>query len=482
MNNIDLNGFDEFEDGDDFADEARESSGWAKGVHDPNSDSRVNIWSLNGFGEPVLTGGMYQPDETKKLEQTVKDYCAAKSVTPDQLCAQIHNKVIRNAWQEIAQCLPHRTVLSVYRRALRQFHGMTRGTWEKDEVATLFRLVELYGPKWKTIQDKLGRSATDCRVKYEYESDQFKRGKWSVENVELLLKNVRSALRKLPRKDMDVREINQWTLEHNKKIPWTAISYRVNRRRQDCYFKWKQMTKRSNNKAIQLGLEPTPMARETHKFDVRQEYYRWKAEQDPKWRQKYTEEFVLPLLQKQSDGNNTDNRKEQDLKFLDAIIESRPTRPSEVSWQSLTQGGEAPRERWDDLIDTYAPDDDLDLPLWKLATVVKSAVCRNAKNVPASKPATAKNKLHEAGQKKKKSNIKKQSVKPTSSDESDSDDEPDIAGVSRQQIRNAIKEIVDTGDTDNLTIKGVRKLLQKQLSIDLSAHKDIVKKMVKEML
>ena len=47
---------------------------WQKGK--ANEDSRVNIWSLNGFGEPVLTGGKYKPDEAKMLEQTVKDYCA----------------------------------------------------------------------------------------------------------------------------------------------------------------------------------------------------------------------------------------------------------------------------------------------------------------------------------------------------------------------------------------------------------------------
>jgi len=346
---------------------------WTKGVANPDTDFRLNIWSLNGFGEPVFTGGMYLPDEARTLEETVKNYCASKNVTFSQLCGghdhKIHDKTVRGAWQEIAQCLPHRTVLSIYRRALRQFHGLSRGTWSEEETSSLFRLVELHGHKWATIQDKLGRSATDCRVKYLRSNENFQRGKWSIENVELLLQKVRPALN-VPRDDMDVREINQWTFEHNSKIPWTGISYQVNRSRMDCYFKWKQMTKRSNQKAIELGLEPIPMARDTWKFDVRKEYFQWKSEQDPKWRKKYADEFVLPLVQKEIDGND---QREDDIHLLNSIIESRAIRPSEVSWHTVRQSvcGCDPRERWEELVDKHACDDDMDLPLWKLARVVK---------------------------------------------------------------------------------------------------------------
>lgn len=347
---------------------------WAKGVSDPSADSRVNIWSLNGFGEPVLTGGMYQPDEARILEETVKHYCAAKNVSLSQLCGgddhRKHDRSVRGAWQEISQCLPHRTVLSVYRRALRQFHGLTRGPWSEEETASLFHLVELHGHKWKTIQDKLGRSATDCRVKFFNLDDQCQRGKWSADDVGLLMQKVRDAL-DVPKDGMDVREINQWTLERNSSIPWTAVSYRVKRRRVDCYFKWKQMTKRSNKKAIELGLEPMPMARETLKFDVRREYSQWKAEQDPKRRQEYVEKYVMPLLQKE--GNAVDAQKEKDTQLLDFIIESRAARPSEVSWHTLAQRGGAAKDRWEELVDR-APDEDLDLPLWKLAKVVKDVV------------------------------------------------------------------------------------------------------------
>jgi len=455
------------DDDDDFA-ATQSLCKWTKGKVDPKSDDRVNIWSLNGFGEPVFTGGMYSHDESTILEQTVKDYCASKNVTLSQLCGgddyTRHNKTVRNAWCEIAQCLPHRPIISVYRRSLRQENGYTRGAWSEEEVVSLFNLVDLHGHRWAIIQNKLGRSATDCRLKFLSSNENFKRGKWSMEEVELLLKKVRSALR-LPRKDMDVREINQWTLEQNSKIPWTAISCKVSRKRTDCYYKWKQMTKRSNQKAIMLGLEPIPMARDSHKFDVKSEYYQWKAEQDPKFRQKYAEEFIMPLLQKEGDG--ADAQKEH-IQLLDSIIKSRAIRPSEISWHTFR--GEAPRERWDDLVDKYAPDDQMDLPIWKLAKVVRAAAGRDvSSNKEAQDNQLEADPQNPGDEKKKKRKRKKQSS------------EPRISGVSIQQLQKAIKEIVDDSNLD-ITVKRVRKLLQEKLEIDLSSHKDMVKKMIKEVL
>ena len=344
---------------------------WTKGVVDTEGDQRVNVWSLNGYGQPVLTGGMYKPDEELILDKAVRDYCASKNVTLTQLCGggdhRKHDRALRGAWAEIARCLPHRTVLSIYRKAIRRHHGLIRGIWTDEEVASLFRLVDIHGRRWGVIQDKLGRSAVDCRNRYEYSNASFQRGKWSVESVELLLRKVRESLNVSPHEvGMDVREINRRTFERDTRIPWTSVGRSVNRRREDCYFKWKQMTKRSNRRAAKLGLEPVPMARESLKFDVRSEYSRWKAEQD----QKLT--FSPPLGK---EGDAVDDLKCRAMRLLDSIIDSRATRPSEVSWHAL--GGDAPRYEMEELIDKYAPDDDLDLPLWKLAQVVRDLVSRD---------------------------------------------------------------------------------------------------------
>ncbi|KAL7547387.1 hypothetical protein ACHAWF_010694 [Thalassiosira exigua] len=443
-------------------DENLSSHKWTKGVANPDADDRVNIWSLNGYGQPVLTGGKYLPDEIHTLDETVKDYCASKNVTLTELCGgddhRVHNASVRGAWQEIARCLPHRTVLSVYKRSLRQFHGLKRGPWSKEEVDSLLHLVELHGHRWKTIQDVLGRSATDCRVKFFAVNDKVHRGKWSVENVDLLLKTVRRAL-KVPHDGMDVREINQWTLKHDTKIPWTSIGRRVDRSRTDCYFKWKQMSRRSNKKAIKLGLEPVPMARETLKFDVRREYYNWKAEQDPD----------LPALHKEKDACNA--QKDQDIQLLDSIIDTKATRPSQLVLDARK------RERWEDLVDRHAPEDDLDLPLWKLAIVVKNNVLSAEPNAPGETgdDKAQDNQLEEDRDSRRR---KRKGGNPWSS----SGIEFDIPGVTVDKLQEMIGAIVDESDHNDLTTKMIRKLLEKQLGVDLTSYKAVVKKMVKAII
>ncbi|KAL7470105.1 hypothetical protein ACHAXS_011696, partial [Conticribra weissflogii] len=375
-------------DDDDIDDHGNECSQslcqWIKGKSLPSTDARINIWSLNGFGQPVFTGGMYSSDEVYTLKNAVESYCASKNLTLSQLCGGhdyvIHNAEARGAWGEIAKCLPHRTVVSVYRRALRQFHGYTKGPWSEKEVETLFKLVELHGNQWSTIQEKLGRSAVDCRWKFEDAQKSYETGPWSSESVKLLLKSVKKALR-ISKRDVDVREINEWTLQHDLKIPWTAVSHKVKRRRKDCYFKWKQMTKRSNQQAEKLGLSPIPMAATKLKIDVRAEYFRWKAEQSrsSKWRKRYAEECIMTQLHSNGDGG-VDDQRERDILLLDSLIQSQGSRPSEVTWQTIAHRGgikgKSSNERWDELVDEYAADDDMDLPLWKLAATVKSALLK----------------------------------------------------------------------------------------------------------
>lgn len=480
---------------EDEEDEEEQVYHWTKGVPDPTND-RVNLWSLNGYGDPVLTGGMYLPDEIRLLEKTVKNYCASKNVTVDDLCSTSHNKDVRGAWGEIAQCLPHRTVISVYRRALRQFHGLARGTWSKEEVASLFRLVELHGHRWKTVQQKLGRSAIDCRVKFFDLNDQFDRGKWKVEKVELLLQKVREVL-DVPRDDMDVREINQWTLEQNTTIPWTSLSFKVNRRRLDCYFKWKQMTRRSNKMAVLIGLEPIPMARMSMKFDVRAEYFQWKAEQgDAEFQQRYIQEYIVPLLQQNDDGR--DVQKEQDLSMLDSIIQSKAIRPSEIPWQTQR------KERWEELVEC-APDRDLDLPLWKLANVVKGIVMKGADvkkdkglkkdtDLKTVRESTTFKSRHnpfissEAFAKESRNKKRQQSNSTVSGKKSKAtsqtiEDQFNIPSTDITKVRKKIKTIVQDANHDELTVRGVRMKLEKWLGgMILLDHKSVIKALVIEAI
>jgi hypothetical protein len=432
-----------------------------------SSEERINIYSLNGFGEPVFTGGLYQPDEISTLTKAVKDYCADKRVSVSEFCGGydhiLHNKKTRKAWQYIAQSLPHRTVISVYRRAVRQFHGKQVGNWSEEETAALFRLVELHGESWKIIENKLGRKDHCCRAKYFNTTEDFNRGKWSVENIKLLLQSVREVLR-VPRDDMDVREINIWTLDEKEKIPWTAISHRVKRRPCDCYYKWSQMTKRSNKKALKFGLEPVPMLKASVKFDSRFEYYQWKAEQDPRWREKFAKEFILPRLRTAPNAQN-DQQRERDFQLLSYIVNARATRQSEIAWHSLTNICKDPLERWEDLCDDYAKDDDLDLPLWELANIV-------AVQLKADKKS-----------KSGKTNTQTEATTPPkrkrvlASNQGITD-----FGLSSHDIRKRVKKIIDSGNENELTVKRIRTILQEQMGKDLSPHKDVIKASVKELL
>lgn len=441
-----------------------------------STNDQINHWSLNGFGEPVFTGGLYSPNEIRTLETTIKDYCASRQVTPIELCGENHNKAVRGAWTEIAQCLPHRTVLSVYRRALRMFSGHTTGSWTENEIASLSRLVELHGHKWKTIQNKLGRSAHNCRSKFLELNDEFEKGKWSAQRLELLLKSVREVL-DVPRDDMDVREINEWTLETNAKIPWTIVSFRVMRGRSDCYYKWRQMTRRSNKIAANMGLDYVPMARHTYKFDVKAEYYRWKAEQNPKWRQRYAEMCVMPLLRGNSDEK--ESQIERDDSLLTYIIESKANRPSEVSWHSIRAlpSGISPRERFDELVDDYASNDSFDLPLHELAKVVRGKYIAfvNSGNDPNNtvKNSSSCSALHANVNSNAKEKPTK-TLKPSSN--------VNIPGVDTDKIRRTIKGIIATTDIDEITVRGVRKILEKKLGILLSKYRREVKELIVEML
>ena len=423
------------------------TSSWQKGVPHPIHDS-INIWSLNAFGEPVFTGGLYTPSEIDTLVSAVHDYCASRSVTPQELCGENHNKAVRGAWHQIAQCLPHRTVVSVYRRALRQFSGHTTGQWTEEERSSLFRLVELHGNQWKTIQDALGRSAHHCRSKFLESQDEFEKGRWSVQQMERLLSSVRDVLQ-VPTEDMDVRQINQWTLETKSKIPWTVVSLRVRRSRVDCYYKWKVMTRQSNKFALELGWEPIPMVRQTLKFDVQMEYYRWKAEQDPKWRQRYTESCIRPLLDNGLD--QTELQMQQDDSLLSAVVQSKAMRPSEMAWNTVRMRNDpSPRERFDRLVEEYAPSDAMDLPLWELAMMVRSALHQKkdyTKNHPTSSSFQKRTSLL---------------------------DIPDI--------RHHIQEILETVDSNAVTVKGVRKRLETQLGCKLGKFKEEFKDLIREML
>lgn len=81
-----------------------------------------------------------------------------------------------------------------------------------------------------------------CRCKFYDWKEELERGKCSADTLEELLPLVRRVLGVL-REDMDVQDINRWTLDH----------FGVQRGRHDCYPKWRSMTQWSDRLAFGKG-------------------------------------------------------------------------------------------------------------------------------------------------------------------------------------------------------------------------------------
>ena len=55
-----------------------------------------------------------------------------------------------------------------------------------------------------------------------------------------------------------------------------------------------------------------------------------------------------------------------------------------------------------------------------------------------------------------------------------------IPGVDIEKIREKVKIIVESADKDKLTVKGLRKMLENWLDMDLSEHKDTIRTIIME--
>lgn len=128
--------------------------------------------------------------EMAQLRKIIEEFCAAKQI-PVETFASIKFKDknrpdFHGAWVEIAKSFPHRSVHSVYRRGLREFHTFQRGKWSESETRHLHELTVLLGKKWVAIQNILGRYSEDCRDKYRETYREFSVGSWTAEDEDEL--------------------------------------------------------------------------------------------------------------------------------------------------------------------------------------------------------------------------------------------------------------------------------------------------------
>jgi len=74
----------------------------------------------------------------------------------------------KGIWTEIAECLPNRSILSIYNAAKRKFNPKNyRGKWSKMETDKLIELVSSEGHKWKKIGEILDRTPTNIKDKWK---------------------------------------------------------------------------------------------------------------------------------------------------------------------------------------------------------------------------------------------------------------------------------------------------------------------------
>ena len=206
--------------------------------------SNSNKWSKNGFGAPVATkqSGKFTKSESEMVRKAIEEFCSAKQISVARLCSECDHKAeLKGAWMEIAKCLPHRSVQSVYRHGIRRCHPFKRGAWTEGETALLTDLVQRMGKKWSAIQTKLNRSADSCRDKYREMSDDFVKGRWREQETELLKRYIRDHLDVDPTTDM--KELGKQVEQQGIQIPWSTISKRMGKRsRLSCFKKWQKMT------------------------------------------------------------------------------------------------------------------------------------------------------------------------------------------------------------------------------------------------
>lgn len=209
-----------------------------------NDNNTNNKWSKNGYGAPVATkqSGKFTKAESALVQKSIEEFCTAKQISVARLCSECDHKAeLKGAWMEIAKCLPHRSVQSVYRHGIRRCHPFKRGAWTEGEAALLQDLVQRMGKKWSAIQTKLNRSADSCRDKYREMSDDFVKGRWREQETELLKRYIREQLNVDPTADM--KELGKQVEEQGIQIPWSTISKRMGKRsRLSCFKKWQKMT------------------------------------------------------------------------------------------------------------------------------------------------------------------------------------------------------------------------------------------------
>ncbi|XP_020912432.1 cyclin-D-binding Myb-like transcription factor 1 [Exaiptasia diaphana] len=185
-----------------------------------------------------LKSGKWSKKEEKILKENLERYLECHNIEdPRKLIFARHQAAEKRKWKELVKVTGlykelakglNRTLLSVYRKALRTFDENNYvGKYSEAEDRDLLKLVALHGRKWTIIGGIMGRSNLSVQHRYEYIRDKPNHGPWSEEETNLL----KQAVRKLT-KTKQGDEVYEG-------ICWTSVASIVKTRNNNmCREKW----------------------------------------------------------------------------------------------------------------------------------------------------------------------------------------------------------------------------------------------------
>lgn len=214
--------------------------------------------------------GKFSKQEDRTLRSAMDTWCRVHSLTQSEAIELIQNRTHDQAQMYadltsfLAASIEGRSLRSVRRFVLENFHQAKTGSWSEEEVESLRKAYNELGPKWSIIAQRLNRLSRDVRVKHrDYiavdgrfratqpttqqangessmaastsdttltsSSDGLKKGKWTQSEMQQLETVVREQCTAL---SLDIDGPN---------LPWKAIGATVNRSTQSCIDKWDEI-------------------------------------------------------------------------------------------------------------------------------------------------------------------------------------------------------------------------------------------------
>lgn len=235
-------------------------------VRDVNSTEDLNkAWFTTAKDKEALIDkginwkqGAWSQEEVSILNDNIKEYCSARGIDdPARVIFEMSKEERSDFYPTIAKGL-QRPLFAVYRRVKRDYDvNNHKGVYTQAEVEKLKGLLKQFGPDWKLIGEKLGRSAQSVkdRCRQFKELGTMNNGAWSVEEEKRLIMAVHEVGR--PANGAGGEGGGEWVVSASK---WrTAASLVKTRTEKQCRLKWSEIVKASISVGGGGGDAPRPV-------------------------------------------------------------------------------------------------------------------------------------------------------------------------------------------------------------------------------